>query len=98
MLYMNLQLFGGRGGSSGMGGSGFGSYSEHYQTRLRQIDADIRRHQIAATMDPNSSSAAVRRKIASAQRSIERLRQQYKQVEAAAKRHRRDRQDGAPSF
>lgn len=68
---------GGRSSSSGFRISAF------YQNRLNQIDAQIRREFITASLIA-SDSPTVRRKAQAARNRIERLRQQYDQIERIA--------------
>ena len=86
MFEIDLQLFGGRGAS------GIGGYSEYYQNRLRSISEAIREKEKTAKL-ADSRWASIRKEAASAQKSVDRLRRQYAQVEAAAKR---DRRGGGP--
>lgn len=77
---------GGRSSSSGF------RISDFYQNRLNQIDAQIRHEQITASLI-TSDSPSVRRKAQAARDRIDRLQQQYDQIERIA---RAEARSGSP--
>ena len=85
-----------RGGSSGFtsgqttNAPATPQISEFYQNRLNQIEAAIRHEQITASLIA-SDSPSVRRAAQAARDRIERLEQQYDQIERIA---RQDAQSG----
>ena len=80
---------GGRSGSSGFRAGGNNpqtasvQISDYYQARLAQIDAEIRRQQVVASMSQNS--AITRRKVQQARKRITQLSEQYDQIERIAR-------------